>query len=297
MSAHSKAFTRYLPVEPTARDWGFHVIDVGATEVPPGAPYPQGDHPEGYLFTWEKGQTLGEYQLTYITGGRGVFESRSAGRLRLAAGDVFLIFPGTWQRYRPLAATGWDEIWIGFDGEYARQLMGRFFSAKKPVLHVGCNAELLGCIQTVCDLMRTPVVGHRPLMAAKTIEALARIHSLATGADAGDRRLAQQMERARLHLLQHSGESVDLAKLARQLGLSYSLFRRAFKTRTGSSPRQYHLQIRINRAKALLLNTDRSVVEIAEQVGFSSVHYFSRLFGLRTGCAPLQYRRHGTAKR
>lgn len=297
MAAHPKAFARYLPVEPTARDWGFYVIDGGFTEYPPGVPYcALGQHPEGYPFTWEKGQTLGEYQLTYITRGRGVFESRSAGRLRIAAGDVFLIFPGEWQRYRPLQTTGWDESWIGFDGEYARRLMGRFFSAEKPVLHVGYSEELLECIQAICDLMRTPVVGHRSLMAAKAIEGLARVHALTMGSAAGDRRLADQMERTRLHLLQHSDEGVDLLELARRLGLSYSLFRRAFKRHTGSSPRQYQLQIRINRAKALLLNSELSGTEIAEQVGFSSVHYFSRLFRTRTGSTPLRYRRVGAAK-
>ena len=290
MSRHPTEFARYLPVEPAARDWGLYVVDGGFLETPPGTPYPPGQHPEAYMFTWEKGRTLKEYQLGYLTRGRGVFESRSAGRLRVAAGDVFLTFPGEWHRYRPLQTTGWDESWIGFDGEYARRLMGRFFSVEKPVLHVGYSEELLECIHVICDLMETPTVGRRPLMAAKAIEALARVRALAMGSDPGDRRLAESLERARLHLLPHSDEGVDLMRLARQLGLSYSRFRRAFRVHTGLSPRQYHLQIRINRAKALLRDTDRPVAAIAEQIGFSSVHYFSRLFSQRTGRAPLRYR-------
>jgi AraC-like DNA-binding protein len=296
--AHPTAFAKYLPVEPAARDWGFYVIDGGFTEIPPGVSYEQqaqGQHPASYLFTWEKGQTLREYQLTYITRGHGVFESRSAGRLRIAAGDVFLLFPGEWHRYRPQQTTGWDENWIGFDGDYARRLMHRFFPIAKPVLRVGYNEALLECLHAICDLLATPGVGHRPLMAAKTIEALARIYALTLGARAGDRRLIESLERSRLHLLQHSDERLDLIKLARQLGLSYSRFRSAFKIHTGASPRRYQLQIRINRAKALLLDTDRTMAEIAEQVGFASVHYFSRLFKKRIGCAPLQYRRRGAS--
>jgi len=299
-SKHLTAFARYLPIEPAARGWGFHVIDGGFTEVPPGVSYEEqarGRHPESYLYEWEKGQTLSEYQLTYVTRGRGVFESRLAGRMHIHAGDVFLVFPGEWQRYRPYKATGWDEIWIGFHGEHACRLMDRFFSPEKPVLHVGYNERLLECLREICDLMDTPTIGHRPIMAAKAIEVLARVHALAAGSGEGTRRLVQSMERARLHLLQYSDESVDLEKLARRLGMSYSSFRRTFRAQTGSSPRQYQLEIRINRAKALLLNTDRSVAGIAERVGFSSVQYFSRLFRKRTGCAPLQYRRGRVARK
>ena len=296
VARHPTDYIRYLPVEPVARDWGFYVVNGGFLETPAGVPYPPGRHPESYMFRWEDGRTLQEYQLGYLTRGRGVFESHAAGRLRLGAGDVFLTFPGEWHRYRPLRTTGWDESWIGFDGEYARRLMDRFFSPEKPVLRVGYSEELLECIQKICDLMETPTVGHRPIMAAKAIEALARVRALTIVSDPGDRHLAESLERARLHLLKHSDESVDLTSLARQLGLSYSRFRRAFRVHTGSSPRQYQLQIRINRAKALLRDTDRSVAEIAEQVGFSAAYYFSRLFSQWTGCSPLKYRCGGASR-
>lgn len=78
------------------------------------------------------------------------------------------------------------------------------------------------------------------------------------------------LNKAKLTLLARSQEEVDLAALAKELGLSYSSFRRAFRASTGQPPRQYLLAIRINRAKALLQESGRKIGAIASAVGFSS---------------------------
>ena len=291
MPKHRTAYSRYLPVEPDARDWGMHVMDCGFNEVPAGATYPVGKHPDGYMFTWEKGRILREYQLVYVSRGRGAFESESGGQARIEAGTVWMLFPGEWHRYRPLKRKGWDESWIGFDGSYARELVTRFFPVTKPVLHVGHSEELLGCMRSVVDLMESATPGYQQIMAAKTVEALARVRALSRQSSVIVRRLEQRLRTARLHLLQHSDEDVDLETLARRSGMSYSRFRSAFKKSTGSSPRQYHLEIRINKARNLLNQTDLLIEEIADRSGFSSVYYFSRCFKARTGLSPSAYRR------
>jgi len=84
---------------------------------------------------------------------------------------------------------------------------------------------------------------------------------------------------------------IDLEALAQSLNMSYSGFRAAFRKATGFSPRQYHLQIRINEAKELLANTSLSAGEIAAHVGFSSPYYFSRIFSKKVGASPTAYRR------
>jgi len=268
-----------------------HVIDSGFAEVPAGSDYPVGSHPDGYMFTWQKGRVLGEYRLVYISRGRGTFQSEHGGQTRVTAGSVLILFPGEWHRYRPLKRTGWDESWIGFDGSYARELVARFFPVTKPVLRVGHNAELLGCMRSVVDLMESASPDYQQIMAAKTVEALARVRALSLQANVTDRRLEQNLQSAREHLLEHSDRDVDLQALARRLGMSYSRFRSVFKKTTGSSPRQYHLQIRINKAKKLLSETELSIETIADRLGFSSVYYFSRFFKNKTSLSPTAYRR------
>ncbi len=284
-------FSRYLPVESDALAWGLHVIDAGYAAVPPGSPYPASPHPDGYMFTWDQGRELSEYQMVYITRGSGVFESRETGLQPIAAGSLFLLFPGTWHRYRPDDTVGWDENWIGFAGVYADQLMSSFFTRQQPILQVGDDSELLMQVRSVPRLMQTSPPGYRQMMAGNTIAALARARGLAMREHASTGHQEGRMDRARLLLLAHAADDIDLPSLARDLGYSYSRFRTVFKNTTGMSPRQYQIQIRINRARDLLAGSDQSISEIADQLGFCSVYYFSRIFKQKTGSSPSELRR------
>jgi len=284
------AIYRYLPAEIDAIKWGLHVSDCGFTDVVPGSDYPPGKHPPEYDFSWEKGRTLHEYQLIYITEGRGVFENVATGRVKIEAGQVIILFPGEWHRYRPIKKVGWVENWIGFRGDYAEHLMNAFFSLSKPVFRVGHDEELLNLIRSVVDLTEQRPVGVQQLMAARTVEALARVRMLKMGYHKLDRRIAEKIQQARCYLLEHSEEDVDMEKLSSELGMSYSRFRSLFKTQTGTAPHHYLLDIRVNKAKDLLVNTRLTVSEIAEHLGFTSVYYFSRLFKNRAGMTPTQCR-------
>lgn len=288
------ACSRYLPVEPDALDWGIHVLDCGYTDIPPHTRYPPGRHPSAYMFTWKRGRVLPEFQVVYLSAGGGAFESRSGGRRAVAAGDAFLLFPGEWHRYRPDPATGWHEHWIGFDGEYARRLMNRFFSPARPVVRVGSDQQLLELTRSIADQMRSPQPGFKHVAAARTVEVLAVIRAAAQGSGGAFSRIEDTMHRARRYLLSRADGTIDLQQLAARLGMSYSRFRSQFKEHTGMPPRQYHLQIRINKAQRLLIESDLTVSEIAAQLGFSSVYYFSRLFRKKTGTSPTAFRNSAT---
>lgn len=284
------SFSHYLPVEEDALRWGLHVVDSGFAEIPPDSPYPPGEHPDEYLFSWKEGRTLQEYQLVYITQGRGVFETSETGRVRVEAGQVFFLFPGVWHRYHPIRTQGWEENWIGFSGDVARRIMGEFFAPEKAVVRVGYDQELRDLIRSVANLMQDAPAGYQQLMAARTTEALALVRSRSMSYHAADREGTQKVQQARHYLLEHSADPIDMEGLARQLGLSYSRFRALFKEHTGTAPHQYQLDIRMNKARELLRRSNLSVTEVAERVGFSSVYYFSRLFKKREGCSPKGYR-------
>ena len=83
---------------------------------------------------------------------------------------------------------------------------------------------------------------------------------------------------------------VDFHQLADQVAMSYDNFRRRFKLKVGMSPHQYFLQVKIDKAKELLLYTDTEIKDIAVQVGFPDPYYFSRVFKEREGIAPGHFR-------
>jgi AraC-like DNA-binding protein len=85
-------------------------------------------------------------------------------------------------------------------------------------------------------------------------------------------------------------EPLTVADLARAAGLSPAHFSREFRRTYGESPHQYLLTRRLERAAALLRNTDRSVTEICFAVGLTSVGSFTTSFRRVHGLSPLAYR-------
>ena len=85
-------------------------------------------------------------------------------------------------------------------------------------------------------------------------------------------------------------ESLDVDDLARAAGLSRAHFSREFRRAFGESPHAYLLTRRLERAAALLRNTDRSVADICFSVGLRSVGSFTTSFTRTYGMPPTAYR-------
>ncbi|WP_251038622.1 AraC family transcriptional regulator [Paenibacillus albidus] len=92
-----------------------------------------------------------------------------------------------------------------------------------------------------------------------------------------------------LYLQQHYASVVTMEGLADTFNYSARYLNRRFKRDTGYSPIDYLIQLRMNKAKALLLKTNATVQETAASVGYGDMFYFSRLFKKHTGVAPANY--------
>jgi len=92
-----------------------------------------------------------------------------------------------------------------------------------------------------------------------------------------------------------SHEEWPVRRLARVSGVSEAHFARSFKDAFGVPPHRYLLTRRIERAKALLRDTDLSITEIAFQTGWGSLGTFGRTFRDVTGESPSELRRRQKA--
>jgi AraC family transcriptional regulator len=86
------------------------------------------------------------------------------------------------------------------------------------------------------------------------------------------------------------GRDLRLAELAQVAGMSSFHFAREFKRTTGTTPHQYLIKFRVERAKALLARNDLPLIEVGLQAGFSHQSHFTRLFRRVTGTTPNAYR-------
>jgi AraC-like DNA-binding protein len=85
-------------------------------------------------------------------------------------------------------------------------------------------------------------------------------------------------------------EPLDVARLARAAHLSPAHFSREFRRAFGETPHQYLLTRRLERAAALLRNTDRSVADICLTIGLRSIGSFTTSFSRAYGRSPTAYR-------
>ena len=85
-------------------------------------------------------------------------------------------------------------------------------------------------------------------------------------------------------------EPLDVGDMARAAGLSRAHFSREFRRAFGESPHAYLLTRRLERAAALLRNTDRSVADICLAVGLQSLGSFTTSFTRTYGMSPTAYR-------
>ena len=100
----------------------------------------------------------------------------------------------------------------------------------------------------------------------------------------------RRMLRARDEMDRRYAEPLDIPALAALTHLSPSRFGRVFRDVFGETPHRYLQRRRVERAMALLRQTDRPVTQVAWDVGFSSLGTFSRTFSAIVGCSPSEFR-------
>ncbi|WP_298551414.1 MULTISPECIES: AraC family transcriptional regulator [Flavobacteriaceae] len=283
-------YRKYLITSKKDKLWGFYVNNLGRNVIKKYENYPSMDHPDQYIFTWDKGRILNEFHLVFITKGEGVFESNATGKIKVSDGDVFLLFPDVWHRYKPKKSTGWTERWVGFSGAIANQFLSNgFFNPDEPIISKCNKPQILNHFNTLFKLFDETTYGYQHLASGICIQLMAELHNIKSGGSNLDD-LNSMISHAKGIMYKNINSSINLIEIASNLGISYSKFRIDFKKQTGVSPLQYHLLLKIEKSKELLLNSNKSQKEIAFELGFESDVYYNRLFKRKTGLAPGQFR-------
>ena len=285
--------SKYLVPNDQDKKWGLTVSTVGYEEIAPGEAYPTRGHADGYYFNTDVGRELNEYQLLYITEGRGVFRSTHFKEAPLREGDMFLLFRDERHSYHPLPNVGWKSHWIGFKGKNIDdRVLAGFLSVEKPIYHVGFSSEIVHLYKAAYETAVNEEPFSQQMMAGIVNHMVGIMYALERNMELNKNNSHKDMiNRARLRIREALESNLTIQEIADELSMSYSNFRKLFKEYTGLSPAVYQQDLKLQRAKELLSTTDLSVKEIAYRLNFDSPDYFSAKFKIKTGRKPSEMRR------
>ena len=285
-----KDYFIYFPDNPEAELWGVGVTAMGYTKISTKSKYPPARHPDDHHFSWERGRVLQTYQIILISEGTGRLETGRPGQaLRVSAGQTLMLFPGVWHRYEPDPATGWTEHWIECRGRVFEEATRRgLITPAQPLIRLGEGSGVAEAFLRCHDCVARGGPQSLPTLGLHLLNLVIQGRSR-QGGD-GKRSVAARLEQARRLLMERCDRTLDVGEVARAVGLGYSHFRQAFRRESGVGPREFHAEARLRRASDLLANTELSVKEISELLGFSSAYHFSAGFKAARGLAPSLWR-------
>lgn len=156
------------------------------------------------------------------------------------------------------------------------------------------DQELIGYIEALCREMREKAVAYELAIKCHVFGLLVCLLRRHIRSNLSCQQLSENVERytrikpALNFMKKNLSEHISLEELAEVCHLSSSHFCRLFHQITGVSPIRYLLDIRLQEAATLLKRTDENITQIAYEVGFEDVGYFSRKFKEFFGMSPTQ---------
>ncbi|CAI8802346.1 AraC family transcriptional regulator [Pseudomonas sp. YuFO20] len=243
--------------------------------------------------------------LVLVLAGMARVEERSLGgewkAVKVQAGDFFLTntsepYEMRWQ------TTGCDtfevmHLYLGLPliDRAARDLLGEHTAAVTFLDISGAQDER---VNFMLNQLRFELIEERKpsllfvnsLAQALTVHLIRRYLDPHSTVRRGNALQAYKLRRVIDAMNEHLADDFRLADLAHIADLSEYHFSRIFKRATGLSPSQYFIRLRMSRARHLLRETDRSIIDVGLEVGYSSPSHFSQVFRREVGVTPSAYR-------
>ena len=236
---------------------------------------------------WWNGKRVHNFDVVYYVREGTLCLSVNDTAYRFGSGDLILIPAGSVLECTADESAPLVKYYIHGSALLGKQPIIRTFGESN-ILHVGDNAELIDLFELVCCGKTRGIADIVPMHTAFLTILSFYVNYAATTDQPpdSDRKLADSID----YITTHYNEPITVSSLASRVGFTRDYFGKEFLRIYGFSPLRYLTRVRITAAKNLLTATDKPVAEIAREVGFSTVHYFSRVFARETGLPPLRYR-------
>ena len=231
-------------------------------------------------------------ELFYIVGGRGQFRIQDQ-LYPVNPNNLVIINPNVTHTEVSLNAQPLEYIVLGIEG--VELATGENSNGQFCILDHYESVEISGCLRNILREMEQKSPGHEDVCQAYMeilIIRLMRNTALAVPAEpriiSGNRQCAA----VRRYIDMHFKEALTLEQLAEEAHMNKYYLSHAFKREYGVSPINYMITRRIEESKYLLAETDLSMSQISQLLGFSSLSYFSQVFRRTQSVSPMEYRQN-----
>ena len=236
--------------------------------------------------------THNHMELFYIVGGRGQFLIED-NIYPVNPNDLVVINPNVTHTELSLNAQPLEYIVLGIEGielTIREESNGRFC-----ILDHFVSVEITTCLRNILREMEQKQPGYEDICQAFMeilIIRLMRNIDLSLPAEPPVTTGNRQCAAVRRYIDLHFKEPLTLEQLAEEAHMNKYYLSHTFKRAYGVSPINYMISRRIEESKYLLAETDLSLSQIAQLLGFSSLSYFSQVFRRTEAISPMEYRQN-----
>lgn len=231
---------------------------------------------------------LKNYQLLYIQSGTVIFTINNED-VPLSDKTAIIFHPDEPQIYRYPPGEHPKTYWLHIGGSTAEAFLKKLGLFERRIYSVINDNVLTDSIRSAVD----ELISQRDCYDYAVISyAIQAFLSLSRNEDSKFKNsLENAVEQIRIKIRHEYNNDVSNAEYAAEYDMSVSYFMHLFKQLTGTTPQNYKLQLRVEAAQHMLIDTTLPIGEIATQVGFNNSMYFCRYFSKKTGMSPSQYRK------
>jgi len=233
---------------------------------------------------------LKDYVIIYCVDGQGWLRLEGK-QWAIKKGDFFVCPPSIPHSYGADDKDPWTKYWIHFRGKSASAYMDLLgIKASSPVINIGSNTKILSWLQ---DIFSVLAMGYTQSHLIFATSYLTNILSYITTMPMNSKLNKihnMNVEKVITFMLDNIALNLTLDQLSEYAGVSRYHFVRVFKERTGYTPVDYYIRLKIQKSCELLEASTSKVNSISAALGFDNPYYFSTTFKRIVGQSPQFYR-------
>lgn len=241
---------------------------------------------DGDDFFRDRPNGIVDYQIIYLHKGRGDFYTKD-GMKSCGPGNVVIYRPNERQYYKYFGSTISEDYWVHFTGYDCQSILDEY-NLKSGVIYTGKHETLCRVFKEIMVELQLKKPCFMQIAKGKFLTLLPFIKRFSELQNI-DNDLDSRFDKLVIELNDSYNENWDVTKMATLCNMSTSRFQHFFKEKNNIPPMRYLIELRIAKAREMMLNSSLNIKQVALLVGYEDPLYFSRLFTKVTGLSPSSF--------